>query len=442
VSGASLPEPLYERLPPGPGKDPETVAASQFERLCGAMAYAIAERSYERLSVRELCALAGVAPKTLYRHFPGGVHECFLGAHEHTVQRAVGLIAAACEHERDPQERLRAAIGAFAREVAERPQAARLVLCASLYVSAQTRQATRRTAAVSAQALGKLVGGARPEDASPLLAAAIVAGVTHVARERLLVEGAPGRLVEQASELAEWVLGCRRALESAPAGVQLPLAQAGDMTGPARTLVPRSADEQSKLTRAAIELLAEGDELRLNAETLAAKAMVPKRRVQSLFGGCRPCLFSAIERLFADLLSELGGNRPAEARRMIKVLLTRLAGEHALARALFLGLPCLGRDGVLLRQSLIGSLTLMLANGAPPSPRFSRLELEASTGALWGMIEQQLTTGGPARLPALLGLACLFVAPAVTAPRTLNRPQLAPRERVSRLLPAPSMSAN
>ena len=427
MSARPAPQPLYERLPPGPCNDPERVAASQLERLCGAMAHGVATQGYEHVRVRGLCALAAVAPNTLYKLFPGGTHECFLGAQEQALLCAGRGIAAAQSNAREPSAQLRLALEELARLVADRPQTAYLVLLEAPHVSPQARERSQRAQSACAQTLAQLLG-CSPAHVSPI-APGVVAGVAHVTRKLLLADRA-NELPQLAGGLARWALNCGERALAAPASAQR--RQAPHAPAPAAGHAfagfnQAPGDERSRLMGAAIELLGADDAQSLCLERLAECALVPKRRVEVLFGGCRQCALAAIGQGFARLLDGvvLSGEDVSERERAQHVLaatLARLAADRALARAAFVRLASLGREGVRLRESLIDSFARTLGPTTPASAS-AEAALDASAGAVWGAIEHSLGAdsdpgaGPDARLPRTADLLCLLASPASHDPR-------------------------
>ena len=59
----------FPKLSPGPGLSASSVAADQRRRVLAALAQQIAERGYERVTIRGLTRLAGVSTSTFYKHF-------------------------------------------------------------------------------------------------------------------------------------------------------------------------------------------------------------------------------------------------------------------------------------------------------------------------------------------------------------------------------------
>jgi hypothetical protein len=162
----------------------------------------------------------------------------------------------------------------------------------------------------------------------------------------------------------------------------------------------------------------------LSSETLAGWALVSRRRVDVIFGGARRCVLVAIERGFERALGRPPARawedheRPPREQRVLGGLLAALARDPALTRAVFTELPALGRDGVRLRESLIGSLATALSGAPPGAPAPAGLTQRAGAGAVWGAIEHHLAAGRGPQPPTPAELACLLaLAPPPVAGR-------------------------
>src|SRR5213080_4602099 len=82
-------------LPRGPhGLERDVVLASQRGRMLGAMADAVASKSYAATTVADVVAGAGVSRKTFYEHFRDK-EECFLAAFDAGVGLVLEAITAA-----------------------------------------------------------------------------------------------------------------------------------------------------------------------------------------------------------------------------------------------------------------------------------------------------------------------------------------------------------
>src|SRR3954451_3272974 len=85
----------HRPLPRGPhGLERDVVLASQRGRMLGAMADAVARKTYAGTTVADVVAGAGVSRKTFYEHFRDK-EECFLAAFDAGVDTLLEAITAA-----------------------------------------------------------------------------------------------------------------------------------------------------------------------------------------------------------------------------------------------------------------------------------------------------------------------------------------------------------
>jgi AcrR family transcriptional regulator len=122
-------EPLYERLPHGPHKLTEdSVKRNQRVRIYGAMLEAIAQGSYQRTSVKNVIAMAGVSRRSFYEQF-ANKDQCFLAICYMILLRLTERIDKTCQSvEGGLEDSLQVALLTLANEVLEDPALARLLL--------------------------------------------------------------------------------------------------------------------------------------------------------------------------------------------------------------------------------------------------------------------------------------------------------------------------
>src|SRR3954464_1892901 len=115
-------------LPRGPhGLERDVVLASQRGRMLGAMADAVARKTYAGTTVADVVAGAGVSRKTFYEHFRDK-EECFLAAFDAGVDLLLGAIAQAQPGDRTWLGLLRARTRPSLEPLASQPAFARTFL--------------------------------------------------------------------------------------------------------------------------------------------------------------------------------------------------------------------------------------------------------------------------------------------------------------------------
>lgn len=110
------------------GLSPEEVAADQRRRVYAALAPAIAEYGYERLSVKQAIEAARISRRTFYELFEDKA-EAFLGAFDEALDRLDRAVGDACSREPHWPLRVRAAVGNTLEFAAAESAAARLLTC-------------------------------------------------------------------------------------------------------------------------------------------------------------------------------------------------------------------------------------------------------------------------------------------------------------------------
>ncbi|WP_394839253.1 TetR/AcrR family transcriptional regulator [Pendulispora rubella] len=105
----------------------DVVEASQRERMLDAMTELCATKGFAQVTVAEIVGCASVGKTTFYELFDDK-EACFIAAYDRAVQQAVAVMQAQTEGRLRPEERIRAAIRAMLRFVAEDEHRARLLL--------------------------------------------------------------------------------------------------------------------------------------------------------------------------------------------------------------------------------------------------------------------------------------------------------------------------
>jgi AcrR family transcriptional regulator len=426
ANGASglAPAAPYPKLRPRPhGATREEVCSNQRARLCAAMVELVAVNGYGAITVADLCALAGVSKRTLYERF-AGKQDCFLAAFEMVVSRAARRIVAAQDGERDWRARLCRAFAAFAQEVANDPRGARLVLVEAFGAGPAALERMERTSALLEGVVSASFDQAT-EDLSvgPIVVKGIVAGVARVARVRLM-DDRQQELPGLAGELSEWMLSYR-----SPAAARLDgLPRATVSMRPATmALAPEGEelsreDDRARILSATAELAAERGYGQLSIEQIVAGTGVSARIFFGLFDGVEQCFLAALELLSRHALAlagragSAGEDWPRGVYRAVVALTDHIVRDAVFQRVAFVEVFALGPAGLRLREGLMASCAAGLRASAPSECQPSELVLQASLGAVWGIIHHYVARGRARRLPALAGqLAYVLLAPIVGA---------------------------
>lgn len=405
----------YPKLKPGPGRSAEEVAAHQRSRLRDAMVELVAEHGYNAVSVATLSNHASVSKRDFYKHFESK-EECFLATYDLIVSRSVRGILAAVGDEEEWRERLRLGFLAFAEQIADSPETARLTLVeafAAGAVAVERMQGTNRLfEALVAQNLA-------PADEAPrlprLVVKGIVAGGSRVARARLLSRD-PRRLALDGGELMEWALSFCTEEVARLHGLRV----VGALPPVANVAEVPLEDERALILAATAKLASEGGYATLTVPRVRAVAGVSKRSFDAHFDGMADCFLATLETLSGRTLAAAAPHYltaedwASGVHRMIVSLCRHLACDPTFASLAFLEVFSPGPEAIQWRSEMIAKLARRLRREAPPVRQQSKFAAEASIGAMWGVIHHFVATGRGTQLPiAAPVLSYIALAPAL-----------------------------
>jgi len=415
----------YRQLKPRPGSSGKAVAKHQRGRLQVATIELVDAGGYDTLTVAAIVDTAGVSKHTFYENFRGK-EDCFLATYEVIVRHAAREILAARGREEDPRARVRAGILAFVREVAARPKAARLALVGVSGAGDMGAAARLRTYGLFEALVNDTLDFDDGVVLPPLLLKGVVAGISHVARSRLLT-GGEGELPDSVDELTDWVLSLRSraALEvcgrsSRPKGARDSSRNwaSGGQPFVDRAEVP--GDERAMLLAAVVQLAGEDGNETLTVTRIRMAAGVSKRRFDSHFDGVADCFLAALELLAGRALLETrdayldAGDWQAGVHKALVRLCSTLTQDPALVRMGFLGVLVAEPLTVRWRANFVSNMGSLLFCSAPPGQRPTKVAAEASAAAAMALLHHNVTTGRARQLPVIAGaLSYLALAPAI-----------------------------
>jgi AcrR family transcriptional regulator len=412
-------------LKPRPGRSGQGVAAHQRGRIHAATIELVAEAGYGELTATGIAGVAGVSKRTFYENFEDK-QGCFFATYDLIVRHTAREVLAAERRAGDWQQQLCAGFGAFAREVAEQPQAARLALVEVFAAGPPAFERMRHTRGLFEALVADSF--ARPRDGvqlSPLLIRAIVAGETRVARSRLLA-GRERELPEQADALMRWALSLRDGAARETCGGRPPLrlvrSPVSDRRPDAGEVIELAGDERGAILAAAADLTAKDGYTALTVTSIRRAAGVSRRRFEAHFEGVDDCFLAAVElpigramaRARAAFLSS--ESWPRAIYRGFAALCAQIAADPVLRRLAFFEVLAAGCEAVRWRARFATDLGMLIRHSSPPGLQPSELDAEASVGAVLALLHNQVISGRVSQLPQLAGtLAYLVLAPAMGA---------------------------
>ena len=396
--------------------DHDAVASNQRSRLIGAMIEEVSERGYPAATLTRLVALAGVSKRAFHELF-GTKEAYFLATYDAIVANAVRHIGLAYRSEGDWQARLRAGFAAYATEVVDEPNAARLVLVEVLGAGPAALARMRRTSLLLEQA----VSASFSETADgvklpPLIAKGIVCGMERITRQRLLA-GDVKELPALADELLEWALSYR---SPAASGLGTISAAQGNRLVLCCPRPPRESD-RARLLRCAAQIAATKGYAQLTPARIARDAGVSEAKFDEFFESSEQCFLDALDRLSLEALvcaakAAQGTDGWAIVQAEIEALMRHIATSPVFVQVAFVEIFALGHVGIEPRERMLGQFTDQLMRVLPESHALSRVAADASVGAVWGIIHHHVTRGAARLLPGLADHATFIALAPVIGP--------------------------
>jgi AcrR family transcriptional regulator len=439
----------YSKLRPGPGRSASEVASHQRARIHSAMVQIVGQRGYSAVTARELAQLSGVSTRAFYEHF-GSKEECFLRIHELVVRRAVRSIVAAQAGESGWRERLRLAFNAFVGEVACAPNAARLALIEAYSAGPAALERVRHAQCTFEAMVAESFARAPGEVAVPqLVIEGIVAGAERVARARLIRGGK--ELPSLGDRLTEWALSYRgeaaallvdldrRCVPEAPRSGSSPVPSSG--TRNEKDGARSAPDDRALLLSAVAKLAAARGYEHLTPPRIRTVAGVSRRNFDAHFDGVEACFLAALEERAAEAIARAlaagsgDGCWAGDVYRTIVSLCHQIASDPVLANLCFFE-AFAPPAGMACRERLMTDLVAWLRDAPPCGERVDNASVEASVGAIWGVIHHHVVAGRSSQLPRIAAtLSYLALAPVAGAQRAVGAIEDETGERVRKRCP-------
>lgn len=377
----------------------------------------VAEQGYNAVTIAALTRRASVSKRDFYRHF-AGKEECFLATYDEIVRSSVRGILAASSGSDDWSERVRTGFQAFAAQIANSPEAARLALVEVFAAGPAAVERMLHTnqlfEALVAKNFALADGGAQ---LPPLVVKGIVAGGSRVARVRLL-SGNARQLRLDGEELMTWALSfCDEAVDRLRGLGGAEVAPGRDRPG---GTVPAPGDERTLILAATARLATDRGYNALTVPRIREAAGVSRRSFDAHFEGVAECFLATLDLLGGRVLAAAApaymtaDGWAAGIHGMVGAICEQLALDPPLAKLAFTEVFAPGPPAIRWRARLIARLAEQVRRGAGPGQRPSEFAAEASVGAAWGVIHYFVATGRVSRLPqAAPTISYLILAPAI-----------------------------
>lgn len=416
------------KLPPGPGLAAKEVAAHQTARIQAALVEIVAERGYEKLKIRDVVKAAQVSTRAFYERY-ASKEDCLLQTYDLLSRRSTRRLIAAQADEPAWRRRPGRILNEFAQSLERAPATAHFMLIDAYAAGPMSRErawrAERHFEGMLAESFARPPEG---KTVPPLVVEGMVAGVAHVARNRL----SAGRVEEVAAagkELTQWALSCAKVTTHELEELDSSSVWRNTMLSPLPESAaagkggswPLTGDRALILSAAAKLVIADGYSS-LTPTRIRATAGVSRTTFDAFFDGVEACYLTAFEVRVAEALAQAARAQTAArdwaggVYRAIAALCEVIEGDAFLAGVCLADELPKGSEGSRIRRRMVEALVEQLEGSVPRELRPSPLVGEATAGAVWGVFHRHLIRDWAKRRQIAATLAYLALAPIIGGP--------------------------
>ncbi len=443
MASGSKPSSLYKRLPHGPHKlDRNEVIRNQRARIHGAMIEAVARNGYQKTSVKEVIALAGVSRRSFYEQF-ANKQECFTVTFDLIVRHDIQQIRQAyLATDGTLEERAIAVFKEFTKIITIERNRATLVVLDAQTAGPVGLLHLRQVTDACEQMLTRSFTESPNATALPTPIIRAIAGGLYGATATFLRDGHTTKSLKLAEELLGWTLlfqtpETERMAKQMAAALSVRIREIsstnshslGDASANGASMNGHglghaeapSHDERTRLLHAVLQLATEGSYDELSGPQIADYANVSVDAFCGLFHSRDDCYLAALDTISDELLAiaadpDLVGNDWAHAvRRVLAELMSHLTDHPVHARILTQEAFSISTESHERVVELSLSIATLLTEGAPTNAQ-GKLTTEAVAGAIWHTIRYQVSSGRIQLLGALSDyLAYVILTPFIGA---------------------------
>jgi len=420
----------YRPLPTGShGLHPEVVKSDQRERLQSAMIELIADKGYPGVRIVDLAKLAHVSQPTFYSLYTDK-EDLFLSAYDAVAQRTAMTVMGAYQKDGSPDERMVAAMRAFAEQAAAEPEGTSLLVLGAFGAGAKALERRRRALDALERSIQASRDGTADPDSRDLTVTAILGGIREVTATRLR-EGRAGELYDLADELAAWAWCFPR---RPPAGLDAPVATRGESAGAAsairserarraggrlpsgRSDLPRQVivkSQQERIVDATTAIVAEKGLAALTIPEIARRANVSHQTFYDIYPSKHDAFLGAQKVGFHQALGVAVAAYEAEqddwpraVAAGVRALLEYLASEPAHAHLTVVDTFAACPQAIEIRSAALRSFATYLAPGyelARAGTKAPAIAAEATVGGVWQVLHHYVENDCIAELPGAAG---------------------------------------
>ncbi len=419
---------MYKRLPHGPHRlARDEVVLHQRRRIHGGMIEAVAQSGYERTSVKQVIALAGVSRRSFYELF-ANKEACFLTTFDLIADRDIRRVTDAYRGAGGPiEERLGATFAKFVEQGSASRKATLLVLVEAQKAGPAATLRLRRATATCEQLLARCFAESPDASALPTPIVRCMIGGLHGALASRLGSSPSTRDDGLAEQMLSWTLLFQSPTVEAMADRlgrrltrrmrQISLASAHrrveDPAGP-------DQDERARLLEHALRLAALHDYRELTGPQIADEAHVSIDTFLELFADRDECFLAALDMIGAELrgmaaVASTSADWPQAVRSAVAAIMSRVAERPVYARTIAQEAFFAGAGAVERNLALTRDIAVLLTEGAP-APARCEVAIDAIAGAFLQVLRCQVMAGRIQLLAALSDyFAYVVLAPFIGA---------------------------
>ncbi|MGA2453468.1 MAG: TetR/AcrR family transcriptional regulator [Solirubrobacteraceae bacterium] len=416
----------YRPLPTGThGLDPELVKRDQRGRLQKAMVELIARKGYPGVRIVDLAKLAHVSQPTFYNLY-ADKEDLFLSAYDEVAARTGRTVMEAYDADSPREQRLTAAMRAWAELAAAEPEATSLLVLGAFGAGARALGRRRRVLEELERSIHASRDGAPTAAPGDLTVKAILGGIREVTAARLR-EGRADELPELADELTAWATCYPRRL---PDGLDAPLAKStgsseGTTAPPSerarraegrlpsgRSDLPRQfivKSQRERIVDATAAIVAEKGLAALTIPEIARRANVSHQTFYDIYSskhdaflgaqkvGMHQALTVAVEAYQAE-----SDDWPRAARAGLRALLEYLASEPAHAHLSVVDTFAACPEAIEIRNATLQAFGAYFGPGyelARGHVEVPTIASEAIAGGIWQVMHHYVENDCIAELP-------------------------------------------
>jgi AcrR family transcriptional regulator len=387
------------KLRPGGASTEVETAASQRERIFGAIVAAVAEKGYEATTVADISELSGVSKSSYYEHFAdkeagvvATVDALLTPSLEFAAENGIG------HGEEEARRGFERGLGLIASQAA----AARLCLV-DVYAAGPAAVALLETTVSSlADLMGRTFDRIEGRQGMPVeIVRALIGGVQKVVYKRLL-RGEEDVLSDLAPGLWQWLLSV-----PPPPG---PLRPSRVRTVKALSFEDRQLPSAppERLLRALAAVVSEKGYKDAKIAEVVERAKTSRRTFYEHFSGKEDAMVAALDSGSAQMLAAAlpafrrGGDWPSAVRDTQRAMLHFAAEEPEYGRLGAVEMYGAGPRALEQREMVTEGMEGLLQPGYEVAPEVPAIAAEAVGGALYALLYDFVKAEGPERLPALV----------------------------------------